>query len=151
MLRTVVFGQYNISSTEVFYRSRLSLGIVSLMPAVKGHVLVIPKRRVERFKDLTPDEVSDLFRSSQEISTVIEREHNATSLTLAVQDGKESGQTVFHVHVHIMPRRKGDFARNDEIYEQIEKPREYRSQEDMAKEGTWLSQFFPNNDQFSLD
>lgn len=43
------------------------------------------------------------------------------SLTFVIQDGKDSGQTVQHVHVHIMPRRGGDFARNDQIYDELER------------------------------
>jgi hypothetical protein len=86
-----LFGQHSISWRQVFFKSRLCLGIVNIMPAVPGHVLVIPTRSVIRFKDLTTDEVSDLFFSAQIISRVIEPNFNATSMTLAVQvrKGKE--------------------------------------------------------------
>lgn len=91
-------------------------------------MLLIPKRKVLRFNDLSQEEVTDLFISSQKVSVVLEREVNslwfsltlsqfrATSLTFAIQDGKDAGQTVEHVHLHIMPRKKGDFAHNDEVY-----------------------------------
>jgi hypothetical protein len=55
------------------------------------------------------------------IGAALEKHTGTTSLTFVIQDGKESGQTVEHVHVHIMPRRAGDFKRNDQIYDEIER------------------------------
>jgi len=93
----------------------------------------------------------DIFLSTQKISAVIEREFNSTSMTIAIQDGKEAGQTVFHVHVHVMPRKSGDFKRNDDVYVQLDKEdKKKRTPEEMVKEATFLSQFFPENANYSL-
>ncbi|KAF9360520.1 hypothetical protein BGX34_007738 [Mortierella sp. NVP85] len=78
-----------------------------------GHVLVISRRIVPRFLDLTPEE------SAQHIGRAVEKEYGGTSLTIACQDGPAAGQTVPHCHVHVIPRRLGDFAHNDDIYEEI--------------------------------
>ncbi|KAL1265116.1 hypothetical protein QQF64_003143, partial [Cirrhinus molitorella] len=61
-------------------------------------VLVCPLRVVERFRDLRPDEVADLFMTTQRIANVIEKHFRASSLTIAIQDGPEAGQTVKHVN-----------------------------------------------------
>ena len=82
-------------------------------------VLVSPMRPAKRFADLTPDEVSDLFLCVHKIAPVLQDVHSSSSLTIALQDGKDAGQTVEHVHVHILPRRQGDFARNDDIYTKV--------------------------------
>ena len=45
--------------------------------------------------------------------------YSNTALTLAVQDGSDAGQTVEHVHVHLLPGRPGDFQKNDDVYEKV--------------------------------
>ena len=51
---------------------------------------------------------------------MIEKHFEASSLTFAIQDGPAAGQTVPHVHIHVLPRRVGDFENNDEIYDAID-------------------------------
>jgi len=108
---TIQFGQYLVKNTQLFFRSKLSYGLVNLKPIRPGHVLVIPKRNALRYKDLTPEEISDVFISTQKISVVLEKVFSTDSLTFAVQDGPAAGQTVFHVHVHIIPRVTNDFKK----------------------------------------
>ncbi|KAF9280140.1 hypothetical protein BGZ68_007464 [Mortierella alpina] len=86
---------------------------------VSGHVLVISRRNVPRFLDLNPEEVSDMFQAAQRIGRVIEKEYGGSSLTIACQDGPAAGQTVPHCHVHVIPRRLGDYTDNDDIYDDI--------------------------------
>ena len=148
------FGEHIIKASVVFFRSKLSYGFVNRKPVVPGHVLVAPLRIVNRFCDLSEDEVADIFLSTQKISTVIEREFEATSLTIAIQDGADAGQTVPHFHVHILPRRKEDFHDNDDVYKVLEKHDKddvttevdgvdkFRSEEEMSKEARELAQFF---------
>jgi diadenosine tetraphosphate (Ap4A) HIT family hydrolase len=69
--------------------------------------------------------------------TAVKKIHSANSMTLTVQDGEDAGQTVFHVHVHVMPRKPNDFARNDDVYEKLEKceEEERNSRMDFAEDG----------------
>eukprot|EP00117_Sycon_ciliatum_P008219 scpid102986/ scgid2074/ Bis(5&apos; AP3A hydrolase; Diadenosine 5&apos; Dinucleosidetriphosphatase; Fragile histidine triad protein len=111
-------------------------------------VLVSPRRVAPRFCDLTAEEVSDLFLTSQRVARVVEKEYNGTSLTVSVQDGPDAGQSVPHVHVHILPRKAGDFKRNDDIYTELEGHDKtpstdvFRSIDDMAAESTRLEGLF---------
>ncbi|XP_063130675.1 bis(5'-adenosyl)-triphosphatase isoform X4 [Rattus norvegicus] len=113
-------------------------------------VLVCPLRPVERFRDLRPDEVADLFQVTQRVGTVVEKHFQGTSITFSMQDGPEAGQTVKHVHVHILPRKSGDFRRNDNIYDELQKhdreeedsPAFWRSEEEMAAEAEVLRAYF---------
>lgn len=118
------------------------------MPVVPGHVLVIPRRVVPRFKDMTPEEIGDMWVTAQKIAAAVEREYSATSVTFAIQDGPQAGQTIPHVHIHILPRRGGDFVRNDEVYTHLEKSEESRAKrslQDMAEEAKRLSKYFTDS------
>jgi len=136
--------------------------------------LVVPNRVVPRLSDLTPEEVTDLFGSVQTIGAGVEKAYGAQALTVACQDGPAAGQSVPHVHVHILPRKWVDFnGNNDEVYPALEeneftlpadlgnaytkvKPpreelkmdndaREPRSTEEMEKEAAWLTTLFPDH------
>ncbi|XP_052425209.1 bis(5'-adenosyl)-triphosphatase isoform X1 [Carassius gibelio] len=149
-MATFRFGQHMVKSSAVFVKTELSFALVNRKPVVPGHVLVCPLRVVERFRDLRPDEVADLFMTTQKIADVIEKHFQASSLTIAIQDGPEAGQTVKHVHVHVLPRKAGDFDKNDSIYDELQKhdrenedvPSKWRSEEEMAKEAMELHSLF---------
>lgn len=102
---------------------------------------------VPRFHELTPEEVSDLFLSTQIIARALEPHYGTTAANIAIQDGADAGQTVPHVHVHVLPRKVGDFARNDDVYEELDNMassnREPRSAEAMIAEATELRRLFP--------
>ncbi|XP_076787655.1 bis(5'-adenosyl)-triphosphatase isoform X3 [Arvicanthis niloticus] len=144
------FGKHLIKPSVVFLKTELSFALVNRKPVVPGHVLVCPLRPVERFRDLRPDEVADLFQVTQRVGTVVEKHFQGTSITFSMQDGPEAGQTVKHVHVHILPRKAGDFRRNDNIYDELQKhdkeeedsPAFWRSEEEMAAEAEALRVYF---------
>ncbi|KAI3941429.1 hypothetical protein MKW92_041940 [Papaver armeniacum] len=148
-----MFGPYKIHLNEVFYSTKLSFAMVNLRPLLPGHilfvacafhvitltlqihVLVCPRREVKRFVDLTCDETTDLWLTAQKIGGTLEHHHKASSLTFTIQDGPHAGQTVPHVHIHILPRAAGDFEKNDEIYDALdEKEKELKQKLDLDKE-----------------
>ncbi|CAH0482410.1 unnamed protein product [Peronospora belbahrii] len=103
------FGPVRILFSHIFYESELSFAVVNLKPIVPGHVLVVPKRPVARFEMLDVDEVRDLWTTAQLVGKQAERHYNASSRTFAIQDGKEAGQTILHVHIHVIPHMVQDF------------------------------------------
>ncbi|KAJ6461018.1 diadenosine hydrolase [Mycena sanguinolenta] len=150
---------------QAFYRSSLSYAIVNLKPIVPGHVLVLPTRHVPRLADLSEPELASLMCSVQKVGSVIERVYGADALTVACQDGKAAGQSVPHVHFHLLPRKSaGDrFSgrNNDQVYPALEKAeaemaqpfrvdadedRVPRTMDEMEKEATWLKGFFAAED-----
>ncbi|XP_041048424.1 bis(5'-adenosyl)-triphosphatase isoform X1 [Carcharodon carcharias] len=149
-MATLRFGQHIIKSSVVFLQTELSFALVNRKPVVPGHVLVCPIRPTERFRDLQPEELTDLFQTSQKVAKVVEQHFKVTSLTIAIQDGPEAGQTVKHVHIHILPRKKGDFSRNDDVYVELQKhdqetseeSHQWRTEEEMALEAADLRKYF---------
>ncbi|ORX36338.1 HIT-like domain-containing protein [Kockovaella imperatae] len=115
-----LFSTFDVTR-QVFFTSKLSLAIVNLKPLIPGHVLVIPRRVVPRLVDLGSEEVSDLFTSVQTIGKILEKTFQAQALTISIQDGAVAGQSVPHIHVHLIPRQSTDFnGNNDEIYPALE-------------------------------
>ncbi|XP_038864794.1 bis(5'-adenosyl)-triphosphatase isoform X1 [Salvelinus fontinalis] len=149
-MSTFRFGQHVIKASAVFLQTELSFALVNRKPVVPGHVLVCPLRPVERFRDLHPDEVADLFTTTQRVADLVEKHFQASSLTIAIQDGPEAGQTVKHVHVHVLPRKAGDFERNDNVYDELQKhdresedvPSRWRTEGEMAAEASDLRKQF---------
>jgi bis(5'-adenosyl)-triphosphatase len=140
------FGPWPIAKNEIFMATQLSFAFTNLKPVLPGHVLVAPKRVVERVEDLTTEETADLFELARKAGVVVKTAHPpADALTLTVQDGKAAGQTVPHVHVHVMPRHKEDKfnkeLRNDDIYKELERvdsTRPARTRDDMCVEAGFL-------------
>ncbi|CAL6287517.1 unnamed protein product [Bathycoccus prasinos] len=130
-------SKIRIPPSHVFYETPLSFAFVNIKPVVPGHVLVVPKRIVEKFEEMTTEEITDVMSTSQRVSKAVKKIHSANSMTLTVQDGEDAGQTVFHVHVHVMPRKPNDFARNDDVYEKLEKceEEERKARMDFAEDG----------------
>ena len=85
-----------------------SISFLDAFPLAKGHVLVIPKNHHQKIQDMSNEENTDLFSL---VHLMISKVDAITGATLvAVHNGKEAGQEVPHVHVHLVPRRKDDSA-----------------------------------------
>lgn len=142
------FGHVMIKSSQVFYRSKLSYGFVNIKPILPGHVLVASLRPVEKLCDLSPTETADLFITVTQVSAAVQKYFQGSAQTVAIQDGKEAGQTVKHVHVHILPRKENDIPKNDDIYHELERhdkvmlESDLRSEQEMEKEASQLRKYF---------
>lgn len=106
------FAQFDVSSQAFLHRLHVA-AIVNLKPIVPGHVLVIPTVVRKRLADLTHEEGHALWDAVREVGGVVEKAYGGEALTVSVQDGAAAGQSVPHVHVHILPRREGDITPND--------------------------------------
>ena len=118
----IKFGPFPVTK-QVFVKTPHSFGLVNLKPIIAGHILVCPLKPHRRLTDLSAEETTDLFTTVQLTQRMLAKAYFksedvlAGSFTLAVQDGAEAGQTVPHVHVHVIPRTKGDVGEQpDEIY-----------------------------------
>ncbi|TAQ91080.1 hypothetical protein B7494_g653 [Chlorociboria aeruginascens] len=129
--KPIFFGPFEVTD-QVFYSNALCYGLVNIKPILPGHVLIIPHRAVPRLTDLTPPEITSIFSTVQKVQRMLASRYFAASASaaaanpltqgsfnVAIQDGPESGQTVPHVHCHIIPRPRGDTV-GDEIYDRLQ-------------------------------
>ncbi|MDN5250330.1 HIT family protein [Betaproteobacteria bacterium LSUCC0117] len=79
-------------------------------PISDGHTLIIPKRHIGSFFDLTSAELSDLFALLNNAKTNLDRELSPDGYNVGINDGPVAGQTIPHLHIHLIPRYKGDRA-----------------------------------------
>lgn len=73
-----------------------------------GHCLIIPKRHVERFENLTEEEITHIGIGIQKVNHAVQKVFQISSYLLLQKNGVEAGQTVPHVHVHYIPRKTGE-------------------------------------------
>ena len=88
--------------SELAYSARDTYGVSP------GHTLVIPKRHVASFFELTPEEVTDCMQLINAEKKNIDEQFNPDGYNIGVNIGPAAGQSIFHVHIHIIPRYKGD-------------------------------------------
>lgn len=98
-----VFCDPKILERQVLFEGNGVLAVYPYKPIVSGHVLILPKRHVERFEDLTQEEAGTLVTVIRKVQKVSEVRGEKDYLLLQ-KNGKISGQSVPHVHIHYMPR-----------------------------------------------
>lgn len=79
-------------------------------PVNPGHMKLIPKRHVNSFCELTDQELASMRDLMTKAKELIDKEHNPDGYNIGVNEGKAAGQTIFHLHIHLMPRYNGDVS-----------------------------------------
>ncbi|MES2291672.1 MAG: HIT family protein [Pseudomonadota bacterium] len=89
------------------FEDEKNLAFMDVMPQADGHVLVIPKEPAENLLDLSPESAGALMMTTQRIAQAVKKGLNAPGIMLAMLNGAPAGQSVFHVHFHVIPRSAG--------------------------------------------
>jgi diadenosine tetraphosphate (Ap4A) HIT family hydrolase len=87
---------------------RTAVALPDAFPLNPGHSLVLPKRHVSDFFELSLEEQGDINELLWELRELLEAEHHTTSFNVGVNAGVAAGQTMDHAHVHLIPRYEGD-------------------------------------------
>ena len=77
-------------------------------PVSKGHTLIIPRRHVASFFETTDEERLAMLKLLDEVKAMLDREHKPDGYNIGINYGVAAGQTVMHLHMHLIPRYKGD-------------------------------------------
>jgi diadenosine tetraphosphate (Ap4A) HIT family hydrolase len=99
-----------IDPRRILAESDLALTLRDGFPVSPGHTLVIPRRHCADLFDATPEELAALWQALRVAADGLVREHGADGFNLGVNVGAAAGQTVMHLHVHLIPRYAGDQA-----------------------------------------
>ena len=94
--------------SKIITETRNSIAFLDVFPLSRGHTLVIPKCHYEKVQDMTDMDSTDLFNTVHKVISKVDKLTGAT--LLAIHNGKDSGQEIPHVHVHLIPRHPSDQA-----------------------------------------
>jgi len=95
-------------SSKIIAETKKSIAFLDAFPLSRGHTLVIPKCHYEKVQDMTDMDNADLFNTVHKVISKVDKLTGAT--LLAIHNGKDSGQEIPHVHVHLIPRQSSDQA-----------------------------------------
>lgn len=98
----------NIEILEPFLEEELVLGFWDSYPVSDGHALLIPRRHVQTWFEATPEEQCALAMALDAAREIIERKYRPDGYNIGVNSGPAAGQTVPHLHMHLIPRYLGD-------------------------------------------
>ena len=94
---------------SLVYADDLVVAFMDIRPVVTGHLLVVPRRHAAGLADLDPDDGKRVFAVAQQLAGAIRRSPlPCEGVNLFLADGVVAGQEVFHVHLHVLPRTRGD-------------------------------------------
>lgn len=97
-----------LKSTKIIMENELAFAIYDAFPVNKGHVLVMPKRHFANFFDATTEEVIAFNDLLQKVKGLLDEELKPDGYNLGINIGEAAGQTIFHLHIHLIPRYNGD-------------------------------------------
>ncbi len=89
------------------YEDDMTLAFMDVMPQAEGHTLVIPKFPAENIFDLDPEYAAAMATTVKKIAAAVKEAFAAPGIMIAQLNGAPAGQTVFHIHTHIIPRSEG--------------------------------------------
>jgi len=98
----------NLKTPKIVIENELAWSIKDGYPLTAGHSLIIPKRHVVSWFDTTDTEQRALWQLLREMKTYLEEEYHPQGYNIGINDGIVAGQTVMHLHIHLIPRYQGD-------------------------------------------
>lgn len=99
----------DLPEQRVIHENEFAMAFYDLFPVTDKHALIIPKRHVAEYFDLDEIELKACNNLLHKLKTeILESDPTVTGFNIGMNCGKDAGQTVFHCHIHLIPRRKGD-------------------------------------------
>ena len=95
---------------EILIDGPIAMARIDNHPVSPGHTLIIPKRHIASFFETTEEERLAMMKLLDEAKAVLDKKHKPDGYNIGINGGEAAGQTVMHLHIHLIPRYKGDKA-----------------------------------------
>jgi diadenosine tetraphosphate (Ap4A) HIT family hydrolase len=77
-------------------------------PVSNGHAEIVPKKHIESFFDLDKSQIEQVYSLICDVKNLIQEKYNPDGYNIGINDGESAGRTIHHLHIHLIPRYKGD-------------------------------------------
>ncbi|HLG23889.1 MAG TPA: HIT family protein [Candidatus Nanoarchaeia archaeon] len=104
----IVGGQ--IPSSKIYEDDHV-ISFLDIMPANKGHCLIVPKEHVSNLSEMDDEHLVSTFKAAKKVASALSLSFGNASFNLVMNNGKEAGQLVNHAHIHVIPRFNKDRLR----------------------------------------
>ena len=98
----------SLPDSRIILENELVVSFWDGYPVSAGHALIIPRRHVETWFELSTDEQAALASAIGHVRSQIEIDHAPDAYNIGINSGQAAGQTISHIHVHVIPRYQGD-------------------------------------------
>jgi diadenosine tetraphosphate (Ap4A) HIT family hydrolase len=98
----------NTQPLKILLENAKAIAFSDKYPVQRGHLLIVPKRHVATYFDATDEEIMAIHELMKKGKELLDREYSPDGYNIGVNVGEYGGQTVMHLHVHLIPRYKGD-------------------------------------------
>lgn len=109
------------AQAQVFAHSHNFKAIYNIAPIVPGHTLIIPKWHATHLFQLSEKEACEAMSFAREMMRVLKKAFHASGFNLTLQEGKDAGQTISHLHIHLIPRRPKDLPHPGDWYPRLKR------------------------------
>ncbi|MCL4406257.1 MAG: HIT family protein [Patescibacteria group bacterium] len=94
--------------SEIIYEDDYVTAFLDAHPLTEGHTLIIPKKHAENILDLPDEDVCPVFGAVKKVTGILQKALDPRGFTIGINHGKISGQSIDHLHIHVIPRFEND-------------------------------------------
>jgi diadenosine tetraphosphate (Ap4A) HIT family hydrolase len=94
--------------SRVLISNQFAIATADAFPVSEGHALIIPRRHISSIFEATEEELAHIFKLVAQTRVLLNEQFQPQGLNIGINDGVAAGQTVMHLHIHLIPRYKGD-------------------------------------------
>lgn len=98
----------NINQDQIIKKNKFAFAIYDKYPVNSGHLLIISKKHIRDYFTASTEVKEAIFELMEECKTYLDEKYKPDGYNIGLNCGKEAGQTIMHLHLHLIPRYKGD-------------------------------------------